>query len=483
MSFQSFEFLALLTVTVTVCRTVGGQQGRRLLLLASVVSYLWGVWDLQGGGPRLLAGTLVVLLGAQVTRLCGRRLLAGPPGAGRRWALAGAAAWHVAVLLVFKYTDFFTGGAVSIGWAPLGLSFFTFQQLWTLRELSKGAVQASWLQGGDFLLYTFFFPTVSSGPILKPQAFFPQLEGSGFLCPSWEDLAAGLYAICCGMAEKVLLADAFGVAVDNGWARAGELSAPAAWLVILGYTLQLYFDFSGYCDIATGAARLLGIRLPANFDSPYRALSVGDFWKRWHITLTSFLRECVYFPLGGSRGSAARTYRNILLIFLISGFWHGAGWTFLLWGALHGMAQIAERACRTGRERLPGWLRWAATFLFVNLAWVFFRAPSLSAAGTLFTAAFTGGMAAPEPWLLEGLLASEMEAVQTIAPALAPVVQAIAAGGLYLLGLMVALAPGNTISRMDTFRPTWWRCVSLAVLLSWSILSFTGITTFIYSDF
>ena len=138
-------------------------------------------------------------------------------------------------------------------------------------------------------LYTFFFPTVTSGPILRPGAFFPQLTGEKFLRPGWEDAAAGLYGICCGTVKKVLLADSFGVIVNNGWERLGDLTAPGAWLVILGYTLQLYFDFSGYCDIAAGCARLLGIRLPVNFDSPYRSLSIGEFWKRWHITLTTFL--------------------------------------------------------------------------------------------------------------------------------------------------------------------------------------------------
>ena len=474
MSFQSFGFLAFLAVTLAVCLTAGRRDrraGRLLLTLACLVFYV------AGAGWR---GLLVLAAGTVVTAGALQWMRETEPSVRRR-ALALGCCWHVGVLLVFKYTGFFTGGSVSIGWVPLGLSFFTFQQLWLLKE----AYTRQYLpgQGDDLTLYAFFFPTVTSGPILRPGAFFPQLEGENFLRPGWEDIAAGLYAICCGTIKKVLLADSFGTVVDNGWARLGDLSAPAAWLVILGYTMQLYFDFSGYCDIAAGCARLLGIRLPKNFDSPYRSLSIGEFWKRWHITLTTFLRECVYFPLGGSKKGTARTYRNIMAIFLISGFWHGAGWTFLLWGALHGLGQVAERLWGPRREKLPVLLRWALTFAFVNLAWVFFRAPDLSSAWQLLTSAVTGGLSKPGAWLLEGLFSKETGAVQILLPALKPWLNILRLAGLYGVGMIAALWPRNVIERMDTFRPTFWRGLGLVVLTAWSTLSFTGITTFIYSNF
>ncbi len=155
-----------------------------------------------------------------------------------------------------------------------------------------------------------------------------------------------------------------------------------------------------------------------NFDSPYRSASVTEFWKRWHITLTTFLRECLYFPLGGSRRGTIRTYCNILIVFLVSGFWHGAGWTFLVWGALHGLAQVVERVWGRGRDRLPFVLRWGLTFLFVNIAWVFFRAPDCTGALELLGRAVTGGFAKPAAWLLEGLFAEETSAVQMLIPRL-----------------------------------------------------------------
>lgn len=473
MTFQSLSFLAFLAVTVAACLTVGRRapwRGRLLLTLACLVFYIMGG---VGGFLVLAAGTAVTA--AVLQRLCGKE------DGSRRRALALGCCWHIAVLAAFKYAGFFTGGRVTVGWAPLGLSFFTFQQLWLLREAYTRQYRPA--QGDSLILYAFFFPTVTSGPILRPGAFFPQLREGRFLRPGWRDVSAGLYAICCGMVKKVLLADPLGVVAGNGWADPAALSAPAAWLVMLAYTLQLYLDFSGYCDIASGAARLLGLRLPVNFDSPYRALSVGEFWKRWHMTLTAFLRECLYIPLGGSKQGTARTYLNILTVFLVSGFWHGAGWTFLVWGALHALAQIVERAWGPGRERLPKALRWALTFLFVNAAWVFFRAPSLSAAGQLLTAAVSGGWELPGDWLLAGFLTSEREALMIAAPALAQKLSWLALAGLYGAAALASVLPGNTIRRMDTFRPAFWRGLVLAGLTAWCILSFSGITTFIYSNF
>ena len=476
MSFQSLSFLAFLAVTLGVCLPLGRRNlrwGQAALTLFCLVFYV------LGGG---WAALLVLLAGAAVTVAAVRYLTSGgKTEKQRRAAAAVAIVWHVAVLLVFKYTGFFTGGAVDLGWAPLGLSFFTFQQIWCIKEVYTGAFRPE--STGNFLLYDFFFPSVTSGPILKPENFFPQLTEGRFLHPTWEDAAAGVYAIAVGTIKKVLLADPFGVVVNNGWAQLGDLSAPAAWLVILGYTLQLYFDFSGYCDIAAGLARLLGLRLPVNFDSPYRSLSVGEFWKRWHITLTSFLRECVYFPLGGSRKGTVCTYRNIFAIYLISGFWHGAGWTFIVWGLLHGLGQVIERIWGPGRDKLPRWLRWGVTFLFVNVAWVFFRAPDFSGALELLGRAVSGGLAKPEEWLLSGLFSKEIGAVELLIPGAADWVNILRVIGLYGIGLLAALWPRNTITQMDRFRPTLWRGAVLVIGLTWSILSFTGITTFIYSNF
>lgn len=446
-----------------------------VLTAASVVFYLWSFQ------ARALVGFGVLTAGTAVSLLAARGLSRTQEIKRRRGILAAAVCWHTAVLLIFKYTGFFTHGAMDIGWAPLGLSFFTFQQIWYLKELYTGQFVAQ--PTASVILYSFFFPAVSSGPIMRPESFFPQLSEEKFLHPDWQDAAAGLYAIAIGMAKKVLLADSFSIVVNNGWAQPDQLSAPSAWLVILGYTLQLYFDFSGYCDMATGAARLLGVRLPVNFDSPYRSLSIGEFWKRWHITLTTFLRECIYFPLGGSKKGKARTYVNILTIFLVSGFWHGAGWTFIFWGMFHGICQVIERLWGKSREKLPKLLRWAITFALVNIAWVFFRAPSLQDALSLLKTAVCGRFAMPDFTMFTGVFKAEMQALQVLVPILKNWSTALCAAVLYGGGLLAVLLPGNTIRRMDSFRPTFWRGLLLSLLFGWTILSFTGITTFIYANF
>ena len=476
MSFQSLIFLAFLALSVPVC-IVAGRHSHHAGLSALGLSCL--IFYVAGGGWDAF---LVLCAGILVSRIAVTHLAGTADSPARKRAFALAVGYHIAVLLVFKYAGFFTGGVFKMDWVPLGLSFFTFQQLWLLKEVYTRQFAHRGLVN-DLPWYALFYPTVTSGPILRPGAFFPQLTGEKFLRPDWEDIAAGVYAICCGTVKKVLLADPFGTLVNNGWARLGDLSAPAAWLVMLGYTLQLYFDFSGYCDIAAGIARLLGFRLPVNFNSPYRSLSIGEFWKRWHITLTTFLRECLYFPLGGSKKGEARTYLNIMIIFLVSGFWHGAGWTFIVWGALHGLAQVVERLWGKGRDRLPALIRWALTFAFVNIAWVFFRAPDFAQAAQLLRAAVTGGLAMPESWLAAGLFGKEVGALQILVPAIKPWTDILRVAMLYGIGMLTVLLPRNVIAQTEDFRPRWWQGAALVILTGWSILSFTGITTFIYSNF
>ena len=464
MSFQALGFLLFLAAAALACPLAARRSrraGEALLTLLCLIFYL------SGGGWRGLA---LLAAGTAVSAGVLARLRTRAERTRRRAAALGCA-WHVAVLILCKGT----------GWMPLGVSFFTFQQLWLLKEAYTGQFRPE--RGDPLPLYALFFPTVTSGPILRPGAFFPQVRGEGFLRPTWEDAAAGLYALSLGMAKKVLLADPLGVIVANGWALGEARTAPAAWIVILGYSLQLYLDFSGYCDIAAGCARLLGLRLPVNFDAPYRARSVGEFWKRWHITLTTFLRECVYFPLGGSRRGTFRTCVNILIVYLISGLWHGTGWTFLVWGGLHGLAQVAERLLGRRLDALPGGARWALTFLFVNFAWVFFQAPSLSAAGELLASAVAGGWGLPLETLAAGALDSEAAALRTLLPMLERAVPAILTASLLGIGLLVSLRREGVVQRMDAFRPAPVRALACGAVWVWAVTSFSSTATFIYSNF
>lgn len=468
MNLQSLSFLvfftALLLLTLLIARRERLYAERVLLLGSLVFAFSFG------------RGAVLLLFSAWLTAFAADCLSRGFQN--RKTILIAACVYHLAVLCFFKYAGFFTGKSILM---PVGISFFTFQQLWYLKECYEGSFAA--VPCRRWLLASFFFPTLLSGPILRPGALLPQLDTTAFR-PDFSDAAAGLYGISIGLAKKVLLADNFARIVNKGWDFLGDLTAPEAWCLILGYTLQLYFDFSGYCDLATGLARMFSIRLPRNFDSPYRSLSIGEFWKRWHITLTDFLRECVYFPLGGSRRGKKRTWLNILIIFLISGLWHGAGWGFVVWGLGHGALQCLERAMGEAKlQKLPKPLRWLGCFTLVNLLWVFFRAPDLSSAFTLLRIGCGNPFFLPADWLASDLFPTEKEALFFLFPAAKELFGGLVTPVLLALGTLLALIGTNARRVMDDFRPTVFRGILTAVLLTASILSFSQVSTFLYVNF
>ncbi len=219
-----------------------------------------------------------------------------------------------------------------------------------------------------------FFPQLIAGPIVHHKEMMPQFSDAANRHPRVVNIAEGLFIFAIGLFKKAVIADTFAVWVTEGFSHPDALHFTDAWITSLSYTFQLYFDFSGYTDMAIGAALLFNIRLPQNFDSPYKATSIQDFWRRWHITLSRFLRDYIYIPLGGNRKSEPRTYYNLMTTFLLGGIWHGAGWTFLFWGALHGAALVLHRLWKKAGKTMPMILAWFVTFMFVNISWVFFRA-------------------------------------------------------------------------------------------------------------
>jgi len=292
---------------------------------------------------------------------------------------------NVLALFACKYLGFFeetlnavlrTGFTFPRLIVPAGISFFTFQQIAYLVDCRRGGAEE--YDVFDYLAFVTFFPTVLSGPITYHSELIPQLWRRPRF--DWENFTPGAYAFSVGIFKKVILADTFGAAASAGFAASGELNAAGAVITALSYTLQIYFDFSGYSDMALGTARMMGIELPQNFDSPYSACDISAFWKRWHMSLTRFLTKYIYIPLGGSRRGSLRTCLNTMIVFGISGLWHGNGWTFVVWGLLHGLAQVVERIWGAKRDTLPKALRWGMTMLFVNFAWVFFRSPDMTSA-------------------------------------------------------------------------------------------------------
>jgi alginate O-acetyltransferase complex protein AlgI len=342
--------------------------------------------------------------------------------------LVGGIAFNLGLLGYFKYFTFIleiinsaTSATFSIEQIllPLAISFFTFQQLAYLVDCYKGFSSEYKLL--NYCVFVSFFPQLIAGPIVHHKQMMPQFETlQGAVDVERRDrmLLQGLFVFSLGLFKKVCVADFFATFADVGYASA-SLNIAEAWMTSLSYTLQLYYDFSGYSDMAIGAALMFGIRLPINFFSPYRATNIQQFWRSWHITLSNWLRDYLFIPLGGSRGRQWLVCRNLLLTFVLGGIWHGAGWTFIIWGVMHGVAMVAHRLWRTQGISMPAWLAWCITFNFINLAWVFFRADSMDSAFHLIQAMFSPSeIVLSGNYLYQALLGNESPLFAVVSTAL-----------------------------------------------------------------
>ena len=304
----------------------------------------------------------------------------------------------LALLLYFKYANFFVENlnAVlgflhrpAVGWVkvalPIGISFFTFQSLTYAIDVYRGTTVSS-RKLSDYVLYIMMFPQLIAGPIVRYNSVAQQIVSRQ---SDMEDRMTGFYRFVIGLAKKVLISNVLAGIADQAFALNAGLSTASAWLGMLSYTLQIYFDFSGYSDMAIGLGKMMGFRFPENFMNPYTSRSITEFWRRWHITLGTFMKEYLYIPLGGNRRGTGRTYLNLIIVFLCSGFWHGASWNFVIWGAYHGLFQIFDRLGMAKvldkMGKLPSVL---LTFLVVNLGWVLFRADDLAQAFGFYKALF-----------------------------------------------------------------------------------------------
>ncbi len=325
----------------------------------------------------------------------------------RKLLVTAAVAGNLLVLGVFKYYSFFVqdvdrvldGARLGLPLPlmtialPVGVSFFTFQAISYTVDVYRRVIEPA--TPLDAAIYLSFFPHLVAGPIVRAREFLPQLRTPR--SPERVAVGAGVSLIALGLIKKVVVADYLArTVVDPVFAVPQAYHAPDAFLAAYAYTAQIYCDFSGYTDIAIGLALLMGFVFPQNFDSPYRSLGVREFWRRWHMTLSRFLRDFLYIPLGGNRGGRAFVYRNLLITMVLGGLWHGAAWTFVLWGALHGSALCLEHALGGRWERVQKWVRWSITFNFVVVAWIFFRSQSIGDAWTFLGRLFSPG--APTTW-------------------------------------------------------------------------------------
>ncbi len=515
MLFNSYAFiLAFLPVTLGVyLLTRPLRDQRRLilaLLLASLVFYAWWDWRF-----------LPVLVGSIVANYAvGARLHRATAPATRRAWLAFGVVLNLGLLFIFKYAVFaVTTLAWATGWPlrlgvtvvlPIGISFYTFQQVAYLVDIYRGqAVAPDPLR---YALFVTFFPQLIAGPIVHHRELIPQLSRLDQR-PFLPDLAVGLTIFTIGLAKKVLLADSFALVASPVFDAAAVGQAPglaAAWAGVLAYALQIYFDFSAYSDMAIGLGRMFGIVLPINFAAPYKARSIIDFWRRWHITLSRFLRAYLYIPLGGNRRGPVRRQLNIFLTVLLGGIWHGAGWTFMLWGAIHGLLIVGNHLWRESRwyRPLPAPLAWLLTMLAVFLAWVPFRAADLGTTarvlgGLVGANGLVGGLsdgqafsafptlalllAAPMPTVdWQPIVVAAAELAGLLLAATGPTTQALLRNfepGLSTPGYESGIVPAAPVRSYLAWRPTAGAAVALGAVFAACLLKLNDVSEFIYFQF
>ncbi|SFV53543.1 Probable poly(beta-D-mannuronate) O-acetylase [hydrothermal vent metagenome] len=392
--------------------------------------------------------------------------------------------FNLSLLGYFKYMDFFieninffTNSNFSLFHLalPLAISFYTFQQIAYLVDSYRGDIKEYHFL--DYVVFVTFFPQLIAGPIVHHSEMMPQFNNKKNLVKNYKNIALGIFIFSIGLFKKVAIADSFAVFATQGFDVATSLNMIEAWLTSFSYTFQLYFDFSGYTDMAIGIALLFNIKLPINFNSPYKALSIQDFWRRWHITLSDFLKRYIYIPLGGNRLGETRTYLNLFITFLLGGIWHGAGWTFVFWGAMHGSALAIHRLWQKFNFKIHFILAWFITFNFVNISWVFFRAKEWEDAIKVLDGMFFGEIILPQ------ILSSKLSFLSISSEKWSSIFYSTPEIFVWIiLGFIISLFFKNSMQLREKFIPT-------PFYMLWTILSLMSIfilyrkSEFIYFNF
>ncbi len=487
MLFNSYIFVLLF---LPLC-LIGyfGLNHRKHYTLAQVFLLGMSLWFYAYFNTSYLAIILSsILVNFLFTRMIDRT--AGP--AVRKFEVFAAVAVNLGILFYFKYFDFFlmnlnrfahTDFSLHNILLPLGISFFTFQQISFVVDAYRGeAKQYSFLQYASFVVY---FPQLIAGPIVTHDELIPQFMDESKKQFNWDNFAKGLYMFAMGLAKKVLIADLFAGAANWGFANVQILDTTNAVLASVAYTIQIYFDFSGYCDMAIGIGQMMNLELPVNFDSPYKSLTIGEFWRRWHKTLTRFFTRYLYIPLGGNRKGTLRTYLNIMIVYTVSGLWHGANYTFIAWGILQGILCVINRHWDEKIRKLHPALCWLVTFALVNLSWTLFRADSIGDALIFLKRFLVLDIGPVNENLAAAFLIPEIQFILDHVPSLP---YHFYLGQTYLPlfycgAAVLFLGAKNAHEHMDTFVPSAGRLLFTAVLLTASILTFGSVSTFLYFNF
>ena len=395
---------------------------------------------------------------------------------------------NIALLAYFKYADFFIENANYLSSSniptldlalPLAISFFTFQQIaYLVDSYRKETDEYDFL---NYALFVTFFPQLIAGPIVHHKEMMPQFASRWNLVKNYKNIALGLFIFSIGLFKKVVIADTLAIWATNGFDKAEVLTLIEAWVTSLSYTFQLYFDFSGYTDMAIGIALLFNIKLPINFNSPYKAKDIQDFWRRWHITLSRFLRDYIYIPLGGNRQGSFRTYSNLMATFILGGLWHGAGWTFIFWGFLHGFALVIHRAWKSFGFTMNSILAWFITFNFINISWIFFRAKEWDDAIKVLSGMF--GFSGVELSSKYSEKLSFLSEYGIVFGDWLPNIDGNKSGTWIIISFLIILFAKNSMELKQLFKPNLWYLSFSVLVFVYTISLLSKVSEFLYFNF
>ena len=477
MLFNSYEFIFLfLPITLIVYFTLNRFDKNRLakgwLVLASLYFYSY-----FHKSYLILIVTSILFNYFIGDRLNSQNKNGGGSYIERKLYLILGVLFNVGALGYFKYYDFFVENINYIFKTnlpllhillPLGISFFTFQQLsFVIDSYYRKNLRYDFL---SYSLFVTFFPQLIAGPIVLPTEMLPQFESEENKKINWANMNRGLYIFSIGLAKKVIIADSIASFANAGFDMMESLNFVEAWLTSVSYTLQLYFDFSGYCDMAIGIGLMFNILLPINFNSPYKSTNIQEFWQKWHMTLGRFLANYLYIPLGGNRKGEKRTLLNLLIVFLVSGIWHGAGWNFIIWGMLHGICILIHRVWKNSKRKMNKFVGWFITMNLVNIFWVFFRAKDLASAfkvikGMLNIFTIKAFISLPFREYSSAELGNKITII------------------FLIISSVIILLPKNSLERMRNFKMTNINLIELSIYMSFGIVFVNRVSKFLYFNF
>lgn len=483
MQFNSYIFICIFLPVVIIGYFLGNKinllVGKIILIVASIWFYTHAGWSTF----------VIIAVSILLNFTCA--FWSRKKDKGNSLLLAAPIIFNIGVLAYLKYTNFAitninilfgTNIALREFTLPLGISFFTFQQIaYDVSIYKKELKEISII---DYLTFILYFPKILMGPLVEPVDFMSQINDPEKKKIDWDNIACGIKLFSFGLFKKLVLADTFSKAVQWGYANIDCTTAVDWILIMLFYTFEIYFDFSGYSDMAVGVSLMLNIVLPMNFDSPYKAFSIRDFWKRWHISLTKFFTKYIYIPLGGSRRGKILTYLNTMIVFGISGIWHGANWTFILWGILHGAFSVMDRIIEKWEKKIFRIFRWILTFVVINILWLLFRSDSvtqwkqilqlvLSMENITVSGDLIDCFRIPESVILSNFnLFSNIWSWQI--------------GEFWmilfiLISMIICLLPENNYRNMK--KNSWMNMVLAALAFCWAVICISGESVFVYLNF